>query len=113
MYHLFFAFIGITFIIYIFIKVKSGLLPEGKSLFWLAGGFAMLFLSIFPKTIDFLSTFFGIYHPPSLLFLLTCVFLIFRIFRQEQDIALLNERMKELAQQNALLDEKLRRPDTP
>lgn len=71
------------------------------------GGICILILSIFPKLIDKLSALLGIAHPPSLLFLLTSFFILYIIFRQDQDISLLNERVKELGQRNAILEQKI------
>ena len=104
----YFSFVGLFFIIYIINKVKLNLFSEEKSLFWLLGGFSILFLSLFPHVIVKLSYFIGIDYPPSLLFLLSSLFLIYVTFRQEQDISQLNERVKELAQKNALLEQTIR-----
>lgn len=109
----FFILLGVSAIVMIYAKVRARLFTEAKSLYWLAGGIAILTLSVFPPLIDRLSHFFGIYHAPSLLFLLAILFMLFRLLRQDEEISLLNERMKELAQRNALLDEKLRRLTPP
>jgi len=102
-----FVIIGMVAIFIILKKVKSNLFSEEKSLFWILGGIAILILSFFPTLIDRLSELLGIYHSPSLLFLLSSLFIIYKIFRQEQEISILNEQVKELAQRNALLNEKI------
>lgn len=102
-----FIIIGILTILIILKKVKGNLFSEEKSLFWILGGIAILILSIFPNLIDRLSELLGIYYPPSLLFILSSLFIIYKIFRQEQEISILNERVKELAQRNALLSEQI------
>lgn len=110
MNRIFFVVIGIIFILNILRKVRKNVFSEEKSLFWISGGIGILILSIFPQLIDYLSNWLGIYHPPSLLFLLSSLFIIYKIFRQEQEISILNERVKELAQRNALLKEKIEKP---
>jgi hypothetical protein len=102
-----FIFIGLAFIFIILRKVKGNLFSEEKSLFWILGGLGILILSIFPYLFVPISELLGIDHPPSLLFVLTSLFIIYKLFRQEQEISLLNEQVKELAQLNALLEEKI------
>ena len=104
----YFSFIGLFFIIYILNQVKKNLFSEGRSLFWIFGGVAILVLSFFPSIIVRISYRIGIEYPPSLLFLLTSLFLTFVTFRQEEDISQLNERVKELAQKNAILEQSIR-----
>jgi len=107
MYRIFFAFFGIAAILYIFIKVKKNKFSESRSIFWVLGGIAIFFLSIFPKTIDKISAVLGINHPPSLLFLLASIFIIYSIFKLEEEITITKEQLKDLAHKNAILENKL------
>jgi hypothetical protein len=108
MYRLFFAILGISSILMILIKVRKNKFSESRSIFWVAGGIVMLFLSIFPKTIDVLSQFLGINHPPSLLFLLASIFIIYSVFKLEEEITQTREQMKDLAHRNAILETRLK-----
>ncbi len=108
MNRIFFAFFGIAAILLILVKVRRNKFSEGRSIFWIAGGIAMFFLSIFPKTIDKLSEFLGINHPPSLLFLLASLFIIYSVFKLEEEITQTKEKLKDLAQKNAILENKIR-----
>lgn len=101
---LYFSVVGILFIIYVLKKVKRNQFAEEKSIFWIAGGICMLCLAVFPVIFIKLSLLLGIAYPPSLLFLLSIIFVVFVSFRQDQEISLLSERVKELAQRNALLE---------
>jgi len=105
---LFFALLGLIAILFVFAKVKKQLLSEKESFFWIFGAVIVFVLSIFPKTIDYFSELLGITYPPSLLFLLAFLFMIFLLFRQSQQISLMNERLKELAQKTAISDQKIR-----
>ena len=67
----------------------------------------MLVLSIFPILFIKLSHLLGVDYPPSLLFLFGILFVVFVTFRQEGEISQLDERVKELAQRNALLEQVL------
>lgn len=102
-----FIIIGVIPIFLILNKVKKNLFSEQRSILWMFGGLCILILSIFPRLIDKISSALGIAHSPSLLFLLTCLFILYIIFKQDQDISLLNERLKELAQRNAILEQKM------
>jgi len=108
MYRVFFAFFGIAAIIYILVKVKKNKFSEGRSIFWVLGGAAIFLLSIFPKLIDKMSALLGINHPPSLLFLLATIFIIYTVFKLEEDITRTREQMKDLAHRNAILENMLR-----
>lgn len=103
--YLYFSVIGVLFVVYVFRKVKRNEFSEERSIFWIVGGVIMLCLSLFPVIFIKLSSFLGIFYPPSLLFLLSIVFVVFVTFRQDQEISQLSERVNELAQRNALLEQ--------
>ena len=105
--YLYFSVIGVLFVVYVFKKVKRNEFSEERSIFWIAGGVTMLCLSIFPVIFIKLSSLLGIFYPPSLLFLLSIVFVVFVSFRQDQEISQLSERVNELAQRNALLEQEV------
>ncbi|NOU66242.1 DUF2304 family protein [Paenibacillus sp. LMG 31461] len=106
--HLFFAMLGILLILYVFNKVRKKLFSEKESIFWMTGSLIVFLLSIFPKTIDFFSNLLEINYPPSLLFLIAMIFTLFLLFRQSQQISILNEKFKEIVQYNAILEKKVR-----
>jgi hypothetical protein len=108
MSRIFFIVIGIFIVIYVYSKVKKKLFSEKESIYWMIFSIFIMLLAIFPKLIDNVSLFFGIYYPPSFIFLIGFVFLLILLFKQSQAINLLNERSKELAQINAILDEEIR-----
>ena len=103
-----FSIIGVAFICYVLAKVTKNQFGEGKSIFWVLGGVVMLVLSLFPVLFVRMAQLLGVVYPPSLLFLLSIVFVVFVTFRQEEEISLLDERVKELAQRNALFETELR-----
>jgi hypothetical protein len=105
--YLHFSIIGFAFICYVLAKVTRNQFSEGKSIFWVMGGILMLVLSLFPILFTKLSHLLGVVYPPSLLFLFGILFVVFVTFRQEEEISLLDERVKELAQRNALLEQAL------
>ncbi|NQU66436.1 MAG: DUF2304 domain-containing protein [Candidatus Marinimicrobia bacterium] len=95
---------GIIVMVYVFLRVKRNQFSIELSIFWMLIGFTIFLLSIFPKLLDIISQWVGIYYPPSVLFLISTILLLFVIFRQEQMLSKLNENLKDLAQSNALLE---------
>lgn len=108
MYRIFFAFFGIAAVIIILAKVRKNRFSEGRSIFWVFGGLTMLFLSIFPKTIDKIAKILGVFYPPSLLFLITFMFIIYSVFKLEEEISQTKEKLKDLAQKYAVLENSIR-----
>lgn len=104
----FFILVSLVLISYLVIKVKKNNYFEKESFFWFFGAFCMLLLAIFPKFIDFIASSLNISYPPSLLFLLSIIFIFAILFRQSQHISMLHTKTKELIEINALLEEKLR-----
>jgi hypothetical protein len=104
----FFISLSVCLILYIYTRVKKKLFSEKESFFWVLGSFLILLLSIFPKSIDYFSAILGIAYPPSLLFLISILFVVFLLFRQNQIISVMNERIKELGQMVSLLEVKIR-----
>lgn len=102
----FFIILGLILILYIFISVIKGKFDIVESIFWLMGSIIILILSIFPNIIVVLSKLIGIEYPPSLLFLLVAVFLLFINFRSTQKIASQKEKIMFLGQEIAILKNK-------
>ena len=69
----------------------------------------MLLLSLFPYSIDFFAKKLNISYPPSLLFVLCIVFLIFINFRNSKRIVELQLRVVDLGQELAIIKEKVNR----
>lgn len=106
--NVFFIIIGLFTVISIYRKVNKKIFSETESFFWMIGGIIVLVLSIFPNFIKKISNAVGIEYGPSLLFLMSILFLLYIVFRQSQQISVLNERVKELAQICALIEEKIK-----
>lgn len=105
---IFFAVLGLIFVLLVFNRVKKKRFSEKESLFWMATAIMMLVLSIFPQILTYLTTLINIVYPPSLLFLAAIMFLIIIVFRLTEQISVLQEHVKELAQNYSLLEEQLR-----
>lgn len=110
---IFFIVIGILLIAYIYNNVRKHMMSQGESILWMIGACIILILAIFPNIIIFLSKIVGISYPPSLLFFLTSAFLLILLFRNSQQLSVLSEKNKELIQDFALLDNRVRNLEKP
>ena len=108
----FFIIIAIILIMYMYHNVKKTMLSQEESLLWIIGAFFILILSIWPNIVIWLADIVGIAYPPSFLFLITSVFLVVFLFRNSQQISVLKEKNKELIQDLALLEKRLRDLET-
>lgn len=104
---IFFICLGILLVIYVYNRVKKNIFSEKESMFWMLGSLIIFIVSLFPNIVDYLSDALGIIYPPSLLFLISMIFIIFLLLRQSQQISMLNSTVKELVQRNALMEQKV------
>lgn len=72
---------------------------EKASLLWLVGSALVLILSVIPSILDKISKFIGVDYPPSLLFMLGILIILFICLMHTVQISILNNQIKELAQQ--------------
>lgn len=100
----FFILVAIIFICYVFNIIKKGEFSVEESIFWVAGTVGVVILSIWPKILDKVAGKLGIDYPPSLLFLITSIFLLFIIFRDTKKISKQNNKITEIAQRVSILE---------
>lgn len=105
---IFFIVVGILLILYIYHNVKKHTMSQDESMLWMLGSVVILILSIWPNIVVWLSGIVGIEYPPSLLFLITSVYMVLFLFRNSQQISVLKEKNKELIQNAALLEKRIR-----
>lgn len=107
MKNIYFIIVSIISMIYIIHEIRLNRFTIKESFWWVIAVLGMLVLSIFPYSIDKIAIFLGIAYPPSLLFVLCNIFLIFIIFRNSKRIAEQQAKITELAQNLAILKEKI------
>lgn len=109
---IFFGVIGILAMVLVLSDVKKKKFFEQESFFWVIGALAVLILALFPELIILLANLIGVDYPPSLLFLLAIVFILYLLFRQSKQVSLLKEQVKDLGQKlvvmQKMIDEKER-----
>lgn len=93
-----FIFIGVIFVIYVINLIRKKTFSVTESFFWVCAALVTLIFSIFPKILDWIAIKIGIDYPPSLLFIISIMFLLFISFRCSRKISVLNEKITYLAQ---------------
>ena len=103
MNRLYFIIIAILPIICIVHEVRKKRFSIKESFWWMVASFLMLFLAIFPYSIDVLANKFGVEYAPSLLFVICIIFLVLMIFRNSKRISEQQLKITELAQNVSIL----------
>lgn len=103
MKRIYFIIIAIIAVIYVISIVRKNKFSIKESFYWFVASIIMLILAIFPKLLDSVAIFIGVNYPPSLLFVICIVFLLFINFRNSKKIAEQQEKIIELAQQLSLI----------
>lgn len=107
MNNIYFVLIALVPIIYIVNEIRKKRFSIKESFWWMMASIAMLLLAIFPKTIDFVAKLIGVEYPPTLLFVLCIIFLIFINFRNSKRISEQQIKIIELAQHVSILKSKI------
>lgn len=106
MKNIYFIVLAILIVFYIVSSIRKNKLSVKTSFGWIIGAVAMLFLAIWPKSLDWLSKIIGIEYPPAL-FLSLCVIILFIIdFNNSKKLAEYQLKITELAQHVTLLEAK-------
>ena len=104
MKNMYFIILSLLVVIYIIREVRKKKFSIKESFWWVIAAIVMLVLAIFPYSIDNIADFLNIEYPPSLLFVICIIFLMFINFRNSKRIAEHQEKIIELAQHIAILE---------
>ncbi len=99
--------LSLVLIAFILELVRRRRLREEYSLLWLFVGILMVGLALWRQALDFFAGLVGIYYPPSALFLLGLIFIVVLLLHVTTVISRLSEQNKDLAQEVALLKQRL------
>lgn len=94
---------GVGALAFVLELVRRRKLKEEYSLLWLATAIVLIVLSVSRPLLDVLANVVGIFYPPSALFLVAMVFVLFILLHFSTVITRLTQENKENAQQLALL----------
>ena len=106
MKNIYFIILTLLIIVYIIRSIRKGKLGITVSFGWMIASILLLILSIFPYSLDWLAKLLGIAYPPALLFTLCIIFLVILNFNYSKKIAIMNEKIIDLAQEVSLLKNK-------
>jgi len=87
--------------------IRRGRLKERYSLLWLLAGAVVMLFSLSRGLLEYASHLFGIFYPPSFLFLIAFFFLLLITLHFSVVISGLSEKNKTLAQEVAVLRQAL------
>ena len=111
MKNVYFVLLSLLCVFYVVHEVRKKKFSIKESFWWFFASLLMLILSIFPYSIDNIAKFLNISYPPSLLFVFCIIFLLFINFRSSKNISLHQEKIIELAQRLALLEDRVKEID--
>lgn len=102
---------SVSFIVFILDLVRKNKLDEKYSILWLFFGIIILVVSIFPKTIETISTWFNVYYPPALMLLFAILIIGAYIVHITMIITKQNKMIIKLTQELAIFKEKTAKND--
>ena len=100
--------LAVGLILFIFELIRRRKLREEYSWLWMLSGFAVLVLAVWDNLLARLSAWIGSASPPPTLFFFGLLFLMLICLQYAVRISELSVQVKNLAQQVALLEERLR-----
>ena len=103
MKNIYFIVLSIIVIFYIIYSVRKDKLNVKTSFGWFLACILMLFLAVFPYSLDWLAHLIGISYPPALFLTLCVVFLIIIDFNYSKKIADMQRRITDLAQELSIV----------
>jgi hypothetical protein len=86
-----------------FISIRKNKLSVSNSFVWVLFCAFMLFLSIWPKSLDWLASLLGIEYPPALFLTVAVVILFILNFIHSKKIEQLNKKVIDLGQELSIL----------
>ena len=101
----------IFFLVVIFELIRRRRLQERYALLWLLTGAVLLLFSVWRDALRLVSEQVGIAYPPSALFVIASFFILVVLLHYSTVLSELSERNVSLAQQLAILEERLRRAE--
>lgn len=106
---IYFIILALFSLIYVIYEVRKRKFSIKESFWWFVAALIMLVLAIFPYSIDKFAKLLNIAYPPSLLFVICIIFLLFINFRNSKRISEQQEKIIELAEEVALLKSEVKK----
>ena len=103
MHNIFFIIFSILIILYIFYSIRKNTLSITNSFVWIVFCIIILFLSIWPTSLDWLANILGIAYPPALFLTIAAIILFIINFVQSKKIEDLHKKVIDLGQEVSIL----------
>lgn len=102
--HVFAVLSGLFWSYMIIREMRRQKITEFQSLGWLFAAGVVVLLGIFPGLIPLVAGWFGVWYPPTLLFAIVIMLMLFLIFMHTIEISQLSNRVNELSMLVSLLE---------
>lgn len=83
-------------------QIRKSKMRIENAVFWVLFSFLLILLSCFPSVIYFFAALLGMQSPANLLYLIIIFLLLYKVFSMSVHISSLEEKLKRLAQNEAL-----------
>lgn len=93
--------------------IRRKLIKEAYALLWIIFGLIFILFSCWKSGLDYFAALVGVYYPPALLFLMLIVAIIMILVQFSVVVSKQNDKIKNLAQEIALLRNKLEQKNGP
>ncbi len=100
--------LSLGFLFFVFHLTRKRKIQEAYSILWFVSAIILLILSLWKGALDYFANIFGVYYPPSLLFLGFFFFVLIILIQFSVVITKQNEQIKNISQQLSILEEKTR-----
>ncbi len=104
--------LGVGILVFVVNLVRTRRLKEEYAILWLFTGIVLVLLPVVIDVLDAISFALGITYPPAFIGLVAAVCILFILFQFSTSISRFSERTKVLAQEVAILKERVRRLET-
>lgn len=101
--------VGVFLMAFVVAAMRRSSLNARYAVLWLGAGVVLLVLSVNRALLDFIAVAVGVSYPPSLLFLVAFVFLLFIVLHYSLVLSSHRESIRRLGQAVALLQQELER----
>ena len=102
----YFIVLSALVILYMIISIRKNRIGVTNSFMWIVFCIGLLFLSIWPKSLDWLADFVGISYPPTLFLSVAVVILFIIDFAYSKKIETLQKKVTDLAQEVSIVKAK-------
>ncbi len=104
---------GLMLISFVISAVRRSSLNPRYAILWLGAAVVLIALSVYRPLLDYLAGAIGISYPPSLLFLVAFIFLLFIVLHYSLVLSSHRDSIRRLAQSVAMLEQELREKKGP